>query len=476
MNEKTFVRTAWIAIGAVTILRFAFAASLPMTGDEAYYWEWSRRLALGYIDHPPMVAYAIALFAWLGHAPFVVRLPFVLCGIGTTVCIADAARTVWRSERAAAVAGLAATLAPMLIVLFVTVTPEGPASFAWALALCAGLRAYASGSRVWFAVLGAALGLALLSHFLCWGLVLGFFIYAMLPANRPLWNRAWMALAVAAVFYAPFVVWNAQNDWVTFAFALVHRHPSEVQVVRPLTTYLLCAAAFSPGLWIAATIAARRPRHALIVCTALPLALALLIVALHERVEAYWFTGPFLSLCVALPGAVRSRASSWWALAPAGFLSALLFAAGIAPFQLYGAAQHLGLHLRNSGPFEIFSYGELAHRAAVAASARRAVIMTDGYGFSSLIDYYAGAQPVFIGYDAQGQEARRWFGDAQDPNVALFVDKAPLDSRPDFQRQLGRACGAVTAGPTFTTKYRTYYSTWCSHMHSDAMAVLRWRQ
>ena len=446
-----------------------------MTGDEAYYWEWSRRLALGYIDHPPMVAYAIAAFAWLGHSALAVRLPFVLCGIGTTLCVADAARNVWRTERAAVIAALGATLAPMLIVLFVTVTPEGPASFAWALALCAGVRAYATGSRVWFAVLGAALGIALLSHFLCWGLVLGFVLYTILPANRSQWKRASIAFAVAAAFYAPFVVWNAQNGWTTFAFALVHRHPSEVQIVRPLTTYLLCALAFSPGFWIAATISARRPQHALLACTALPLALGLLVVALHERVEAYWFAGPYLSLCVALPAVVRSRSSAWWTLAPAGFLSALLFAAGIAPFQLYGLAQHAGLHLRNAGPFEIFSYGELAQRATATANSRKALVMTDGYGFSSLIDYYAGARPVFIGYDAQGQEARRWFSDAERPRLALFVDKAPLNTRPDFQRQLRLACGHVSPGPVFTTKYRTYYSTWCAQMRPDAIAVLRWR-
>jgi 4-amino-4-deoxy-L-arabinose transferase-like glycosyltransferase len=30
-----------------------------LTADEAYYWMWSKHLAFGYYDHPPMVALVI---------------------------------------------------------------------------------------------------------------------------------------------------------------------------------------------------------------------------------------------------------------------------------------------------------------------------------------------------------------------------------------------------------------------------------
>ena len=41
------------------LLRAVVAFALPLTGDEAYYWEWSRRLAFGYVDHPPAAAWTI---------------------------------------------------------------------------------------------------------------------------------------------------------------------------------------------------------------------------------------------------------------------------------------------------------------------------------------------------------------------------------------------------------------------------------
>ena len=47
----------------VNLLQAAFTGLLE---DEAYYWVWSRNLAWGYFDHPPMVA----LFIWLGGCIF----------------------------------------------------------------------------------------------------------------------------------------------------------------------------------------------------------------------------------------------------------------------------------------------------------------------------------------------------------------------------------------------------------------------
>lgn len=97
----------WSAVLVVTALRAIFDATLPMTGDEAYYWEWSRRLAAGYVDHPPAVAFAIAAFAWLGQTPFAVRLPFVLCGLGTAIFAAGAANVLTGDRRAGWIAALA---------------------------------------------------------------------------------------------------------------------------------------------------------------------------------------------------------------------------------------------------------------------------------------------------------------------------------------------------------------------------------
>ena len=53
------------ALAALTLFRLVVAAALPLSPDEAYYWVWSRALAPGYLDHPPMVALWIRAGTWL---------------------------------------------------------------------------------------------------------------------------------------------------------------------------------------------------------------------------------------------------------------------------------------------------------------------------------------------------------------------------------------------------------------------------
>src|SRR5579872_2714369 len=106
--SNRMARLVWFVVLVVTALRAIAAARLPLTGDEAYYWEWSRHLAAGYTDHPPAVAYAIVVFAWLGRSPFAVRIAFVLCGLfATLVAAATATRLADGDPRAGRVTALA---------------------------------------------------------------------------------------------------------------------------------------------------------------------------------------------------------------------------------------------------------------------------------------------------------------------------------------------------------------------------------
>lgn len=488
MRAQRWLIAAWGTVIAVTVLRAFFADSLPLTGDEAYYWEWSRRLAAGYVDHPPAVAFCIAAFSWLGRTPFGVRLAFVLCGAGAAAFAAGAATRLAGDRRAGALAALAVTLAPILTVAFASATPDGPFALAWAAALYCAVRAFREKNARWFVLLGIALGCALLSRVFAWALVAGVIAAACSPRYRETWRRGLpLSLAIALLCYAPYLWWNAGHHWIAFTFALLQRHPSdEVQLLRPFALYALDALAFSPGLWIAATVVLLRRREPLVTWSALPLALVLILLSMHERVEVYWFTGPYVSLSIAVGVAAASwpRRALAWTFAPAAALTALVFTAALAPGGVYAALRAGGVRLSDGGPFEMFTYEPLAHDVARIASAHHAIAMTDGYGFSSLLDFYSGLQPVVIGYDAQGEEARSWFTDREHPVRALFVDKVPLHTRPDFSAQLARACARVVPGPVLSYRFsagdsgdppRRYFTTWCEGMARGAVATLRWQ-
>lgn len=485
-------RIAWVAaavIVAVTVLRAAFAASLPLTGDEAYYWEWSRRLAAGYTDHPPAVAFAIAAFAWLGRDTFAVRIAFVLCGAGAAFFLWGAANRFAGDKRAGPIAALLLTLAPMMTVAFGMASPDGPYALTWAATLYCASRLFTGGDLRWAVWTGVAMGLALETRLFALALPFGIVVAACMPEHRRLQRGTWLALAVALLLWMPYLAWNATHAWIGFRFALLQRHEPQISLVRPLQLYALCALAFAPGIWIAATYAAIRLRTAVLAWTALPFAAALFILAWHERVEVYWFIGPFISLCAGVGSLIvelperKERGWILWSTLPAAALTALIFVAGLAPGGVYTALRATGIKLSDGGPFEMFTYPHLARDVRAITARHHAVAMTDGYGFSSLLDFYGRLTPVVIGYDPQGEQARTWY--TRNPGSALFVDKVPLKTRPDFVRQLALGCGRVLPGPVLSYAFRKndpqvpprrYYTTWCLDMSRSSVAILRWQQ
>jgi hypothetical protein len=492
----------WGIIAFVTALRLVAAHDVPLTGDEAYYWEWAKHLALGYADHPPMVAYLILPFVWSTANPLLIRLPFIVCGVVATLAAAATAKRLTGDERAGMITALAMTLTPMLSVGFVTATPDGPLMAGWACALYFAVRAEQTRARRDFVLLGVALAFALLAKMFAYALLAGVVAWALAPARRSLWREGLtLSLVVAAVLYTPFVIWNAEHHWISFAFALEQRHVPEPSLVRPFIYYLVaCAGAYSPGLWFAALLVLVRPRNALIGWTAIPLAALLFVLNFHERIELHWIFGPYVSLCVGMGLAferLSHRARVLWATAgavPAAVLIPFLFLAAVFPGPLYQQFLATGSTLRNDGPFEIFTYWPLAQDVRRMADANDAVVVTDGYGFSSQMDYEAGIPPVFIGYNKQGQEAKSWYDPDMHPKRILFVDKEALvavpghpetsPGRPDFAKRLHAACGLVEPGPTLGYQYtdpsghtvpaRRYFLTWCDDPRPDALRILRW--
>jgi hypothetical protein len=81
-NEARLVRNTVVTVVVLVALRLAAAAWTPLTFDEAYYWMWSKNLAGGYYDHPPMVALVIRAGTLIaGDTELGVRLVSILLAL-----------------------------------------------------------------------------------------------------------------------------------------------------------------------------------------------------------------------------------------------------------------------------------------------------------------------------------------------------------------------------------------------------------
>ena len=72
---------ALLAIAYLLVLRLVYLGQVELMPQEAYYWNYAQHLDIGYLDHPPLVAWLVAASLALGGGEFFVRLPAVLaCG------------------------------------------------------------------------------------------------------------------------------------------------------------------------------------------------------------------------------------------------------------------------------------------------------------------------------------------------------------------------------------------------------------
>jgi len=214
-------RGALAVLAALTLLRLAVAAFAPLSPDEAYYWVWSRALAPGYLDHPPMVALWIrAGTALAGQGALGVRLLAPFAAAFGSVLLARAADDLVQKPGAGLLAAgfLNATL--LLGVGAVTMTPDTPLLFFWTATLFALARLCRSGNGTWWLVAGLAAGLALCSKYtgLLLVLAVGLWLVADPGARRwlPRW-QPWAGLLIAALLFLPTVLWNARHGWPSFA-------------------------------------------------------------------------------------------------------------------------------------------------------------------------------------------------------------------------------------------------------------------
>ncbi len=254
----------WAITLGLTAVRAWVAAWLPLGDDEGYYWVWSRHLAAGYYDHPPLVAWLVALSTRaLGVSLLSIRLPFVLCGTLTALALRSLVRETTGDRRLAASAALLLQIVPVFFALGFMVIPDGPLLLFWLLSARAAWRLRERpGPRSWL-LLGLALGGAWLSKYV--GVLVAFSLAGFELRQRRPRTIAGLAVsaAIAVLVLAPNLGWNATHHWASLRFQFLGRHEgahvdparmalflaSQCLYLSPVLLALLGAAAARAGPW-----------------------------------------------------------------------------------------------------------------------------------------------------------------------------------------------------------------------------------
>lgn len=432
--------TAWKcrAILAVVLL-LGFGAHLhyllvdcpvDLSGDEAYYWDWSRRLDWCYHSKPPGVAAIIrASCAIFGDTMPAVRLPALVLAVGTSLLYYWLARKLFGSERLALGTVLLGHCVPMFIAGSMLMTIDPPLFFCWTLATCFAAKAMVDDAPAAWLGAGMAVGLGLLCKFSMPLWLLG--AATLMAADRrcrahlrTAWP--WLGLLAAAACAVPLVVWNAQRGWVSalhvaddasggdktgFSIHNIAAMPGgQLAAVGPLAVIMM------GGVWHAlrrrkAAADADGPLRSarLLVAMGVPYWLVVAAVSLWAKVQVNWPAPAYSSLLVLAAWFISTRmedARSWrrwqWWLAATVLTGGVCIALVHQTHTLYRPVQDVARLLGRDWPprrwdpsYRLRGWRDLGELVSDELATLRpgAMVLCERYDFAAQMAFYVNGRP-----------------------------------------------------------------------------------
>jgi len=235
-----------------TLFNAIQAYTLELQGDEAYYWLYSRYLAWGYFDHPPMVAIFIRIGDSLLHNEFGLRLLTVLTSTASVYLL-------WLILKKYAVDPIAFILVISGVFIFhiygFTTTPDVPLFF-FTVLFYFFYQQYIEKDKWGLAVI-LALIIACILYSKYNGILLIVFTVA---ANIKILSRwsFWFIALLSVFLYLPHILWEVNHGYPSINYHLFERSartydftdtfsylPGQLLMAGPLIGWFLFYKAFT---------------------------------------------------------------------------------------------------------------------------------------------------------------------------------------------------------------------------------------
>lgn len=331
---------------------------LPLYVDEAQYWFWAQNLAWGYYSKPPMIAAIIAATTSVcGATEPCIRAGSLLFYAASTLVLFFLTRRLF-DDKTAWVAGLMFITLPAIGLSSLLISTDVALFFFWSLALLAFVRVLKSDAWLDWILLGVALGLGLLTKYTMAIFFLSAAVYLVFSGR---WHyfikpRAWFAVLLAAVIFAPNLWWNWQHHFPTF------QHTAEISQLEQAGLHWRSFAEFFGGQ--------------LGVFGLLFFPLFLLLLIKHRRLQQLPYAGLLLSftlpfLLIISLQALLGTANANWA-APSYVGATILLAAWLIRWR-HGRLLILGLVLNTTLWVGLYHYQTVATWFGIEITAKNDV-------------------------------------------------------------------------------------------------------
>lgn len=396
---------ATVFVLIVAFLNSIYNATLPLHFDEAYYWLWSKNLALSYFDHPPMIAWLIKPITVFSDSEWALRLVPFFCMLMIAFVLWQLAKEAFNEEVADLTVVLYMVL-PIVHIGFLLATPDAPLNLFWSLTLYAAYKAVFTGeveqeNNSWWLATGVFFGCALLSKYTA-VLLLPALILAVLFSSRrkKIFSRVFLLATVAAtIVFLPVIVWNYQHEWSSFLFQFNHGIAKEKVFSSKFFLEFFCGQAgiLTPFVFLALLYATIRYlpqnlKNEKLAFFFWPFVLPILFFAhasMFKRSAANWAVPADLAGIILLSYWAVQKDWRKWKIVTIGFcilFVVMLKLPGLFPFL---PAKMVLLNQLNGAP-QVFADVKVE---------KDVVILTDNYSSAALAEYYVPNKLAVMVYD-----------------------------------------------------------------------------
>lgn len=202
--------------------------------DEAYYYVWSKNLAFGYFDHPPMVALWAAIGNLIAPGELGLRILSTLSfsAMLWLIWLMIDVKTKW--QHVLLFFTLIVSMAFWQVFGFI-MTPDTPLLFFSALFLLSYKRFLHQDSSLNVAFLGFTMAALLYSKY--HGILM--IVFIVLSHWKLLKNpRFWMAAIIGIILFLPHIYWQYENGFPSFLYHLKERNKNPYTIYKTLIHFV----------------------------------------------------------------------------------------------------------------------------------------------------------------------------------------------------------------------------------------------
>ena len=189
--------------------------------DEYYYLACANRLALGYVDHPPLSIYVLSVWKFLfGNSLIAIRFVPAIISSATILGLGLFTMQLGGKKSAVIISMLAFMLTPIFLGMNTIYSMNTFDYFFWILSAYLFLKIIQTENKKDWIWLGVVLGFGLLNKTSVLWLGAGIFIGTLFtPLRKDLKTKyPYIAFIIAMLIFSPYIIWNFTHDFAHLEF------------------------------------------------------------------------------------------------------------------------------------------------------------------------------------------------------------------------------------------------------------------